>query len=257
MTFEPSRAWLGNEAEKESIENYINANVVQVDGRRAIATQGPLTNSFYNFWRMVEQYKTDSIFMLCNLIEKGKIKCDRYFPQKPPNDVLTEKEYTVSFIEEEGLFKDRLRVRKLQLSNASTQQTRVITHYQVVDWQDGEVPSKGSLKHIRYALDQFIASMGADSSPIVHCSAGVGRTGTFIAMAILKQQVAAQQSVSIFNEVRKLREQRWGMVHTLTQYEYLYDFTEGEIDALHNGMASLSEASSEEMKEEEGELMAI
>ena len=85
---------------------------MQVDGKRAIATQGPLTNSFNNFWRMVDQYNTNSIFMLCSLIENKKLKCDRYFPQKP-NDELTEKGYTVRYMEEEGMFKDRLRVRKL------------------------------------------------------------------------------------------------------------------------------------------------
>lgn len=59
-----------------------------------IATQGPLTNSFYNFWKMVDQYEVKNIFMLCNLIEKNKIKCDRYYPKNDPeNNKIVEQEY--------------------------------------------------------------------------------------------------------------------------------------------------------------------
>jgi protein tyrosine phosphatase len=84
------------------VENYINANVIEVEGKQAIATQGPLTNSFHNFWRMVEQYNVTNIFMLCSLIEKNKIKCDRYYPQKDPHSSqLAEQEYEITLLEEE------------------------------------------------------------------------------------------------------------------------------------------------------------
>lgn len=58
----------------------------------------------------------------------------------------------------------------------------------------------------------------------MHCSAGVGRSGTFMMMALIRLLVSNNQSISIFNEVRKMREQRWGMIQTDCQYEYLYDF---------------------------------
>ena len=77
MTFESTKVKLGNGI---GIENYINGNVINVREHRVIATQGPKAATFYNFWRMVEQYQVPSIFMLCKLIEKGQIKCDRYFP---------------------------------------------------------------------------------------------------------------------------------------------------------------------------------
>ena len=65
---------------------------------------------------------------------------------------------------------------------------------------------------------------------VVHCSAGVGRTGTFIAMAEIKMQIETVNKISTFEIVRKLREQRWSMVHTAVQYEFLYDYTEEEIN---------------------------
>ena len=63
--------------------------MIKVKEKKVIATQGPLTVTVYNFWRMVEQYQVQSIYMLCKLIEKGQIKCDRYFPEgKDHNDII-------------------------------------------------------------------------------------------------------------------------------------------------------------------------
>lgn len=225
MTFEPSKVRLGPPQEQEQIENYINANLVEVGGEKVIATQGPLTAAFHNFWRMVEHYDVRTVFMLCNLIEKTKIKCDRYFPQEVQTP-LVEKEYQITLLEEthQPPAKKALRTKKLQVVNTNTGATRVVTHYQVADWPDGEVPNSKRRKHIHFLLDQLLGCIAEKSVPVVHCSAGVGRTGTFIAMAQLRLKIRDNQPISIFNEVRKLREQRWGMVHTLAQYEHLYDF---------------------------------
>jgi protein tyrosine phosphatase len=83
----------------------------------------------------------------------------------------------------------------------------------------------------------------------VHCSAGVGRTGTFMMMALIRLLITNNQQLSVFNEVRKMREQRWGMVHTSSQYEYIYEFTEREINKQHSGVGG---GSSESEEEEEG-----
>ena len=81
--------------------------------------------------------------------------------------------------------------------------------------------------------------------PVVHCSAGVGRTGTFLMMAVIRLLVANNQGISVFNEVRKMREQRWGMVHTSSQYEFIYEFAEQEITKLHNGVSGFGSESGE------------
>jgi len=98
-----------------------------------------------------------------------------------------------------------LKIRKLEIKNGNTGECRIVTHYQVVDWPDGEVPNNKKKKNIHFLLDQFLSCIAEGSVPIVHCSAGVGRTGTFIAMAILRLLIHNNQNISIFNEVRKLR----------------------------------------------------
>ena len=81
LTFEPTRVPLGKPTEQDKIENYINANFIDILGKKAIATQAPMAKStIYNFWRMVDQHKVSKIFMLSALMEKGKLKCDRYYP---------------------------------------------------------------------------------------------------------------------------------------------------------------------------------
>jgi protein tyrosine phosphatase len=130
-------------------------------------------------------------------------------------------------LEEEEIYnKKTLKLKKLELKNTKTGQIKLINHYHMTDWPDGDAPTKKSKKSLNYLIDTFLSSISEGSVPLVHCSAGVGRTGTFIALCIIRLLINNNQNISIFNEVRKLREQRWGMVHTLSQYEYLYDFAE-------------------------------
>jgi protein tyrosine phosphatase len=95
MTFEPTRVHLGDESDQENIENYINANFIDFVGKKAIATQAPISKfTFYNFWRMIDTYNVNKIFMLSGIMEKNKLKCDRYYPQNvSPESKLTEKEF--------------------------------------------------------------------------------------------------------------------------------------------------------------------
>lgn len=80
-----------------------------------------------------------------------------------------------------------------------------MTQYHLTNWPDGDCPLKKSKKKINFLLDEFLQAVNEDKPPIVHCSAGVGRTGTFIAMAILKKMIQNKEEISVFDSVRKLR----------------------------------------------------
>ena len=123
MTFEPTRVKIGSADSHESIDNYINANLVDIKGKTAIATQAPISKfTFYNFWRMIETYKVRKIFMLSACIEKTKLKCDRYIPQNTlPESKIVVKEYEIVLKEEIDLNpKKTVKVRKLELTNTLT-----------------------------------------------------------------------------------------------------------------------------------------
>jgi len=92
-----------------------------------------------------------------------------------------------------------LRLKHLQLKNTKTNETRVIRHYQLTDWPDGDIPSKKGRKSLNVIIDAFLNCLSEGKIPVVHCSAGVGRTGTFIALCLIRLMVANNQSISIFN----------------------------------------------------------
>lgn len=115
MTFDQNRVLLGDESQKESPDYYINANYVDIFGHQVIATQGPLHSTFNNFWKMVDKCRVSAIVMLCERVQKNKVKCDLYWPSKieEPLDVG---DYIVKLVskEQEGKY---LKVRKFVLSN--------------------------------------------------------------------------------------------------------------------------------------------
>jgi protein tyrosine phosphatase len=155
MTFEPTRVLLGKPSEKDQIENYINANFINIEGKVAIATQAPPKTTFHNFWRMVEQYKVERIFMLSSLIEKGKLICDRYYPVDAlPESTLKVEEYEIRLLQEFDLNKKKtIKIRKLQLNNTKTKTIMYITHFQQTDWIDGEVPNRHRKRWTNYLVN--------------------------------------------------------------------------------------------------------
>lgn len=117
-----------------------------------------------------------------------------------------------------------IKIKKIQLTNTQKNTTREVTHFHLTNWPDGRTPKQ--CQGMKFLLDRLIGDMQANAIPIVHCSAGVGRTGTLIAMAILKLLISNNEPISVFNEIRKLKEQRWGMIYTSSQYDYLYEYAE-------------------------------
>ncbi|XP_052244726.1 receptor-type tyrosine-protein phosphatase S-like [Dreissena polymorpha] len=199
--------------------NYINANYIPGYKSRGeyIATQGPLRTTFEDFWRMIWEQKVDIIVMLTNLVEKGKFKCDMYWPD---NEQVFYGNLLVSKQSERDLSFYKLRIFEIKLNK----ERRSIKHFWFIKWPDAGCPEKPKLfLEFVQAVQKARAPAGNGCPFVVHCSDGVGRTGTFIAVDHLLQHIRDHEDVDIFQLVLDIREHRCNMVQTEAQFVFIYD----------------------------------
>jgi protein tyrosine phosphatase len=174
---------------------------------------------------MIYEKEVVLIIMVCNLIEKKYPKCHKYWS---PKENLTN--LTLSSISETQI-DSNLVEREFKLTNIKTNEVRSVKHLHFVGWPDHGVPDLNDVyKSFQYMLEKVDDAKTKSKGPIVvHCSAGVGRTGTFISMYNLHYNIRNQipnQVVrfNIWNTVRKLKEQRRSSVENVLQYKYIYSF---------------------------------
>ncbi|XP_067092580.1 receptor-type tyrosine-protein phosphatase T [Osmerus mordax] len=204
--------------EGEPHSDYINANYI--DGyhrpRHYIATQGPMQETVRDFWRMIWQENTASIVMVTNLVEVGRVKCVRYWP----DETEIYGDIKVTLIETEPLAEYVIRTFTVQ--KKGHHEIREIHQFHFSSWPDHGVPcyATGLLGFIRQV--KFLNP--PEAGPIVaHCSAGAGRTGCFMAVDIMLDMAENEGVVDIFNCIRELRSQRVNMVQTEEQYVFVHD----------------------------------
>nr|XP_022304853.1 multiple epidermal growth factor-like domains protein 10 isoform X7 [Crassostrea virginica] len=210
--YDHSRVILKTTSEEAS--DYINANYINGTNRSKeyIAAQGPRQNTLNDFWKMIWQEEVSSIVMLTNLKEGDKIKCTQYWPNK--NEPSTFGPMSIKMIEEKkyAAFIER----KLSLNNKALNKTRMLTQYHYISWPDHGTPEPMSLLDFHYHVT---STANQNKVPtVVHCSAGVGRTGTYIALDALYQEGKKTGKVNVAEFVRKMRENRMTMVQTYEQY---------------------------------------
>lgn len=201
--------------------DYINASFI--DGYRSqksyIATQGPLANTIIDFWRMLWQHNSSIVVMLSQLREMGREKCSQYWPTERSatfGQIIVEPmvEYNMpSFI---------LREFRVRHTDSETH-NRTIRQFQFLDWAEQGVPRSGEslidfIGQVHKTKDQF----GQEGPITVHCSAGVGRTGVFLALSIVLDRMRSEGTIDLFQTVRLLRMQRPCMVQTEDQYQFCY-----------------------------------
>lgn len=206
---------------KDSIlgSDYINANYC--DGYRKhnayVATQGPLQETFADFWRMCWELRTLTIVMMTKLEERTRIKCDQYWPSRGTEtyDMMS---VTIAEVQELATYC----IRTFQVSKIGSQERREIKQLQFTAWPDHGVPDHPA------PFLQFLRRVRAlnphDAGPlIVHCSAGVGRTGCFIVIDSMLERARHERTVDIYGHVTCLRAQRNYMVQTEDQYVFIHD----------------------------------
>ncbi|ULU12914.1 hypothetical protein L3Y34_015856 [Caenorhabditis briggsae] len=161
--------------------DYIHANHIKSPFLKSgyILTQGPKKETIADFWRMVWQERSNAIVMLCQFVETNREKCCEYFPRNA-NSTLRFDKLTVTF--EEATNNKMVVSTRLNLSFEG--ESRVITHLQWKEWPDYQVP--GSSEVMLKILRKIRART---TPPIIHCAAGVGRSGTLVAIEIALQSI--------------------------------------------------------------------
>ncbi|XP_014612634.1 PREDICTED: tyrosine-protein phosphatase Lar isoform X12 [Polistes canadensis] len=199
--------------------DYINANYC--DGYRKqnayVATQGPLQETFGDFWRMCWELRTSTIVMMTKLEERTRIKCDQYWPTRG-SETYSQMTVTITDIQELATYC----IRTFQVCRAGYSERREIKQLQFTAWPDHGVPEHPApfLQFLRRVRSLNVP----DSGPlVVHCSAGVGRTGCFIVIDSMLERIKHEKMIDIYGHVTCLRAQRNYMVQTEDQYIFIHD----------------------------------
>ncbi|XP_071953398.1 uncharacterized protein [Antedon mediterranea] len=198
---------------------YINACYVHGYKRNNvyIASQGPNKVSLTDFWRMIWQENIENIVMLSN-IESDKKVCEKYW-QDNMGPVAEYGEFNVLLDAIEGYADHKIRYLKVWKDEVDY---RCIKQFHFTTWPDMGVPPSANAV-LRFIKEVKCSATDAPAPLLVHCSAGVGSTGTFIAINSMMEMVNKEQKVDVYNYVRKLRDQRINMVYTPDQYVFIYD----------------------------------
>uniref|UniRef100_A0A8C1J7X3 protein-tyrosine-phosphatase n=1 Tax=Cyprinus carpio TaxID=7962 RepID=A0A8C1J7X3_CYPCA len=206
----------------DSCSDYINASYIPGNNfrREYIATQGPLPGTKDDFWKMVWEQNVHNIVMVTQCVEKGRVKCDHYWPfdQEP----LYYGDLVVQMQSESVL--PEWTIREFKICNEEQlSYSRIVRQFHYTVWPDHGVPeiTQSLIQFVRTVRD-YINRTPFSGATVVHCSAGVGRTGTFIALDRVLQQLDTRDTVDIYSAVFDLRLHRTHMVQTECQYSYLY-----------------------------------
>ncbi|XP_035276869.1 receptor-type tyrosine-protein phosphatase S-like isoform X21 [Anguilla anguilla] len=199
--------------------DYINANYI--DGYRKqnayIATQGPLPETFGDFWRMVWEQRAATVVMMTRLEEKSRVKCDQYWPSRG-TETYGMTQVTLLDTIELATFS----VRTFSLHKNGSSEKREVRQFQFTAWPDHGVPEYPT--PFLAFLRRVKTCNPPDAGPIItHCSAGVGRTGCFIVIDAMLERIKHEKTVDIYGHVTLMRSQRNYMVQTEDQYSFIHD----------------------------------
>uniref|UniRef100_A0A3B3TUB8 Receptor-type tyrosine-protein phosphatase C n=1 Tax=Poecilia latipinna TaxID=48699 RepID=A0A3B3TUB8_9TELE len=233
--------------------DYINASFIDgfKEPKKYIAAQGPKDETVSDFWRMVWEQQSSIIVMVTRCEEGNRIKCAQYWPSLDRETEIYE-EFIVKLTSEEHC--PDYTIRHLSLTNKREKNLeREVTHIQFMSWPDHGVPGE---PHLLLKLRRRVnAFKNVFSGPIVvHCSAGVGRTGTYIGIDAMMEGLEAEGRIDIYGYVVQLRRQRCLMVQVEAQYILIHQAllehnqfgeTEISLSELHSTLSTLKQKNSD------------
>ncbi|XP_078658332.1 receptor-type tyrosine-protein phosphatase S-like [Branchiostoma floridae x Branchiostoma belcheri] len=223
--------------------DYIHASYIDgyKEERKFIAAQGPKPNTVHDFWRMMWETGSTVIVMVTNLEEKGKIKCTKYWPDSGDEvygQICVTLAETIPMV---------YYVSRVFLVSKGEEKKRKITQFQFLGWPDFGAP-RNPAELLKFHQKVMTSITSRERPIVVHCSAGVGRTGTFITMDAMLEMMAEEGKVDVFGFVSKTRQSRSQMVQAEAQYifiyralleQYLYGDTEVEVASIHRHLQNL------------------
>ena len=218
------RTYKDNKVEINSDNGYINASWIHIPYHKSfIATQGPLESTIEDFWEMCYSYDIKVIVMLCKLDENYKEKCANYWDTNIKN-------FTIEKIGDTINLSHDTKIRKFKVLKIGNNIEEIIYQLLFTCWPDHSIPDNSYNEIIN--IINIVDKLKEDKPVVVHCSAGIGRTGTFISVYNLYHEILKQINnkninelkFSIMNLVRKLKEMRLYLVENQTQYDFLYQF---------------------------------
>uniref|UniRef100_A0A8K9V438 protein-tyrosine-phosphatase n=1 Tax=Oncorhynchus mykiss TaxID=8022 RepID=A0A8K9V438_ONCMY len=208
--------------EDDPCSDFINASYIPGNNfrREYIATQGPLPGTKDDFWRMVWEHNVYNVVMVTQCVEKGRVKCDHYWPAD--REPLYYGDLVVQMLSESVLAEWTIREFKIS-SEGRPSFPRVVRHFHYTVWPDHGVPetTQSLIEFVRTVRD-YIDRAPSTGATVVHCSAGVGRTGTFMVLDRVLQQLDSIGTVDVYGCVFDLRLHRSHMVQTEYQYSFLH-----------------------------------
>ncbi|XP_048256427.1 uncharacterized protein LOC124113981 isoform X1 [Haliotis rufescens] len=197
--------------------DYINASLMHSYNQRKtyIAAQAPNKKTVGDFWRMIWEHSCSAVVMLTGLVEETKVKCEQYWPADGVMDVGL---FTVEV--EVTQIRANFTMRHMKVTSKATGESRTVVQFHFTSWPDHGVPDTLALASYIWLVRQTIE--GTNGPLLVHCSAGIGRTGTYIAVDSLIDQARGEGVVDILGYVSVMRGQRKNMIQTAAQYECVF-----------------------------------
>jgi len=211
--------------------DYINADTITDHDPRNpayIVTQGPLPHTVADFWQMIWEQGSVVIVMLTRLTENGVAMCHRYWPEEGSDLYHIYEVHLVS----EHIWCDDYLVRSFYLKNLQTNETRTVTQFHFLTWPDLGVPSSAkALLDFRRKVNK--SYRGRSCPIVVHCSDGVGRSGTYALIdMVLNRMSKGAKEIDISATLEHIRDQRMGTVKTKEQFEFVLAAIAEEVHAI-------------------------